>query len=290
MQVEEKEKTFVTCKIFEKLALCNGICCCACPTGVGASHLPQGQTFHSVFRTWTPSLSAEIFTSLVGNQMKMVVVDEVFMLSAQFLVLLGTRLQSMYNSDKTFGGISILLIGDLIQLSVTSGRDLWSFMYGTVSGNNGTAHDLFQQFCVKELTVNMQSSVCKIYTQRVASFCTLPQVYPSGQKWIAEDNKLYKPITKDIVDGVTHELTLQDIEQDPNWIRKSTCIVTSNVDGTIINAGAAKAFCKRNNVPVFVLHWKLKLSLDFPLSAKAILYDKDERPELFAYFVQGGSG
>jgi hypothetical protein len=32
------------------------------------------------------------------------------------------------------------------------------------------------------------------------------------------------------------------------------------------------------------------LSLDFPLSAKAILHDKDERPKLFAYFVQGGSG
>ena len=33
-----------------------------------------------------------------------------------------------------------------------------------------------------------------------------------------EDNKLYKPITKDIVDGVTHELTLPDVENDPNWI------------------------------------------------------------------------
>ncbi len=33
-----------------------------------------------------------------------------------------------------------------------------------------------------------------------------------------------------------------------------------------------------------------KLSLDFPLSVEAILYDEDERPELFAYFVQGGCG
>jgi hypothetical protein len=85
----------------------------------------------------------------------MVVVDEVSMLSAQFLVLLDTRLQSIYNSYQTFGGISILLIGDFIQLPVTTGRDLWSVMYGTVSGNNGTAHNLFQQFCVKELTVNI---------------------------------------------------------------------------------------------------------------------------------------
>ncbi len=54
--------------------------------------------------------------------------------------------------DQTFGGISILLIGDFIQLPVTTGRDLWSVMYGTVSGNDDTAGNLFQQFCVKELT------------------------------------------------------------------------------------------------------------------------------------------
>jgi hypothetical protein len=99
-------------------------------------------------------------------------VDEVSMSSAQFLVLLDTRLRSMYNSDQTFGGISIHLIGDFIQLPVTTGRDLWSVMYGTVSGNDGTARDLFQQFHVKELTVNMQSSECKIHTQRVAGFHT----------------------------------------------------------------------------------------------------------------------
>ncbi len=133
----------------------------------------------------------------------------------------------------------------------------------------------------------MQASECKIHTHRVASFSTLPQVYPSRQKWTAEDNKLYKPITKDIVDGFTHELTFQDIEQNPNWITKSTCIVTSNVDRAIINAEAAKAFGKHNNVPV--LQWKYKLSLDFPPSAKAILYNEDERPELFVYFLQGGS-
>jgi hypothetical protein len=64
------------------LARQNEICHCKCPTRVGASHLPQGQTFHSVFKTWTPSLSAgtaidEIFKSLGENQLKMVVVDEV---------------------------------------------------------------------------------------------------------------------------------------------------------------------------------------------------------------------
>jgi hypothetical protein len=73
------------------------VCCCTCPTGVGASHLPQGPTFHSVFKTWTPDLSAsnaidEIRTALGGKRLKIVVVDEVSMLSTQFLVLLDTRL------------------------------------------------------------------------------------------------------------------------------------------------------------------------------------------------------
>jgi hypothetical protein len=81
-------------------------------------------------------------------------------LSAQFLVLLDTRLQSMYNSDQIFGGISILLIGDFIQLPVRTGCDLWSVMYGTDSGNDGNACNLFQQFHVKELIVNIQSSEC----------------------------------------------------------------------------------------------------------------------------------
>ncbi len=90
-------KTFVTCKIFEELARQNEICHCRCPTGVVALHLPQGRTFHCVFKTWTPSLSAgtaidEIFKTLGGNQLKMVVADKVSMLSAQFLVLLDTRL------------------------------------------------------------------------------------------------------------------------------------------------------------------------------------------------------
>ena len=150
------------------------------------------------------------------------------------------------------------MIGDFIQLPLTTGRDLWSVTYGTISGNDGTARNLFQQFCVKELTVNMQSSECKIHTQRVAGFRTLPQVYPSGKKWTAEDNKLYKPTTKDIMDGVTHELTLQDVENDPNWITKSTCIVTSNVDRAIINAEAAKAFGKCNNVPIFAMETQIK--------------------------------
>jgi hypothetical protein len=91
------ENTFVTCKIFEELFMRGEVCHCTCPTGVRASLLPQGRTFHSVLKTWTPDLSAsnaidEIPTALGGNKLKIVAVDEVSMLSTQFLVLLDSRL------------------------------------------------------------------------------------------------------------------------------------------------------------------------------------------------------
>jgi hypothetical protein len=105
-------------------------------------------------------------------------------------------------------------------------------------------------------------------------------MYSSGQKWSVEDNARHSPITQDIVDGVTHELTPKDIEQDPSWITQSTSIITSNVDRAIINAMAARAFSKLQNV--HVLQWKRQMRQEFPQSAQTILYDKDERPELFA--------
>jgi hypothetical protein len=85
----------------------------------------------------------------------------------------------MYNPDRLFGGISILLIGDFIQLPVTTGRNLWSVMYGTVNGNNATARNLFQHFHVHELTANMQAADCVIHMHWVAAFRALPLVYPT---------------------------------------------------------------------------------------------------------------
>jgi hypothetical protein len=52
-----------------------------------------------------------------------------------------------------------------------------------------------------------------------------------------------------MMDGVAHELTLPDVENDPNLIKKSTCIVTSNVDRAIINTEA----CPRPIGPIYVV-------------------------------------
>jgi hypothetical protein len=88
----------------------------------------------------------------------------------------------MYNPDGLFGGISILLLGDFIQLPSMTWQNLWSVMYGTVNGNDAATQNLFQYFHVHELMANMQAADCVIHMQRVAAFCALPLVYPTGHK------------------------------------------------------------------------------------------------------------
>ena len=134
----------------------------------------------------------------------------------------------------------------------------------------------------------MQAADCMTHTRRVASFCKLPPKYPRGQKWTAEDNTHYTPITRDILDGATHELTSDDIKQDINWITKSTCSVTSNVDRAIINTKAAMTFGQHNNAPILL--WKRQLHQELRLCIQAILYYEEARPKPFAYFVQGSPG
>ena len=53
----------------------------------------------------------------------------------------------------------------------------------------------------------MRAADCITHTRCVAAFRKLPSTYPSGHKWSAEDNKHYQPITKDILKGITQELT-----------------------------------------------------------------------------------
>ncbi len=74
------------------------------------------------------------------------------------------------------------MIGNFIQLPVTLGHDLWSVMYGNVTGNDATARNLFQMFHIHELTANMRAADCMIHKRCVAAFRKLPPKYPLGQK------------------------------------------------------------------------------------------------------------
>jgi hypothetical protein len=103
---------------------------CTSPTGVAAGLLPGGRTFAGLFHTKTSLLNMGKIMELIkadlgGNDLEQIIIDKVSMLSAEDLVLIGTRLRAMYDHSKMFSGISILLSGDFLQLKCTGGTDLY---------------------------------------------------------------------------------------------------------------------------------------------------------------------
>jgi hypothetical protein len=84
-----------------------------CPTGAGACQLPQGRTFHSAFKVNSKDLSTATMASLkqlFNDRVRLIVIDEMSMLQAQFVSLLNNRLRMLYDSNKDFGGMSILMV------------------------------------------------------------------------------------------------------------------------------------------------------------------------------------
>jgi hypothetical protein len=90
-----------------------GICA---PTGVAATQLPNAKTFHSCFGAFYKEINSgntlrNMKEALGGDDLKVIFIDEVSMLSTKFLVLADKRLRSMYNHTESFGGISVCLSG-----------------------------------------------------------------------------------------------------------------------------------------------------------------------------------
>lgn len=86
-----------------------------CPTGAGACRLINGRTFHSALKcskkgNRLSAQSAAFLRQLFGPNVALVIVDEISMFKAKYLVLLDERLRGLYDTNKLFGGKSILLV------------------------------------------------------------------------------------------------------------------------------------------------------------------------------------
>ncbi|KDO17516.1 hypothetical protein SPRG_22383, partial [Saprolegnia parasitica CBS 223.65] len=99
---------------------------------------------------------------------------EVSMLPAHFLVLLDSRLRTMYPGKGDFGGKSVLLVGDFWQLEVTCGRDLYHVMYEHDTETDIKAFHLFLQFHFMDLIEQMRAAACPAHQRRLTAFRALP--------------------------------------------------------------------------------------------------------------------
>lgn len=100
---------------------------CAAPTGVAASNI-DGSTLHTLLKLSlggttkkAPQSLVEFFTGVV-----LVIIDELSMISADFLAIIEYRLRQVGDAGAVFGGFSVVLGGDLQQLPPVVSTPLWT--------------------------------------------------------------------------------------------------------------------------------------------------------------------
>jgi ATP-dependent exoDNAse (exonuclease V) alpha subunit len=142
------------------------------PTGVAALNV-SGQTIHSFFRlSWDTQDTTKI---TVGYKLKellrhvdTIVIDEVSMVRADLIEAINKKLQVARNNDLPFGGVQIIMFGDLYQLPpvVTDGelQRFFDHNYGGIYFFNAPA--------LQELKYE-KYELSKIYRQKDKNFIEL---------------------------------------------------------------------------------------------------------------------
>ncbi|HAO14922.1 MAG TPA: hypothetical protein DDE71_05115, partial [Tenacibaculum sp.] len=110
--------------------------CITASTGKAASEI-GGTTLHSAFRLPVKSKSLHLKDSELQRLrnkykfLKVAIIDEISMINNKVLAMLDKRLQLLFENDSDFGGISILAVGDLLQLPPVCPPDIFADPTGT---------------------------------------------------------------------------------------------------------------------------------------------------------------
>ena len=111
-------------------------CAVTAPTGPAAFNV-GGVTIHRLLQQpiehegktaagyWTlPKDSQKVMRNLLRH-LKLLIVDEVSMLSSLNLAYIHLRLEEVFGGDTWFGSVNVLFVGDLLQLPPVNGRPVF---------------------------------------------------------------------------------------------------------------------------------------------------------------------
>ncbi len=144
------------------------------PTGVAAVNI-QGQTVHSFFR-FKPDITAERVTQIrlrredreLFQELDAVLIDEISMLRADILDCIDCFLRRFgKDPKKVFGGIQLIMIGDLFQLPPVVARDEMDVFHGLYPSPYFFDAKVFKGFSLQYIDLE------KIYRQQDDSFIEL---------------------------------------------------------------------------------------------------------------------
>ena len=129
------------------------------PTGTAASNI-SGLTIHSSFNL----RFGNSFNSLPDKQrdtqrnilsyLQILIIDEISMMKADMLYQLNLRLQEIKQNKNDFGGISVLLFGDIMQLRPVKARWIFDEPSNPQFALSYSVRSLWELFQVVELKIN----------------------------------------------------------------------------------------------------------------------------------------
>ena len=144
---------------------------CAAPTGVAASLL-NGRTLHNLFSLPLRRIETDVMLNpLTPDQLMttrkrfknscLLIIDEMSMLNTTTLHHVHTRLQQINQSTEPFGGIPIVLMGDMFQLPPCPGEPMYKTVFKEpklqrMVKSSYLGSELFQSFAKYELTQQMR--------------------------------------------------------------------------------------------------------------------------------------
>lgn len=106
----------------------------AAPTGIAALTI-NGQTLHSALSLGIELGEVSRYKPLTGNYLKqkrelwknvqLLIIDEISMVSYEMFKNIDLRLKELMSNDSLFGGINVLVFGDLLQLPPVRGHNIY---------------------------------------------------------------------------------------------------------------------------------------------------------------------
>ena len=144
------------------------VCAVATPTGL-AAFIVGGMTIHRLFQLpiehegreagyWSLSKGAQKVIKTTLNNLRLLVIDEVSMVSSLNLAYVHLRLEEIFGAQDWFGGKNVLFVGDLLQLQPVNGSPVFeSISKKTLLNKIGCAASVnIWKECVvyDELTIN----------------------------------------------------------------------------------------------------------------------------------------
>jgi GTPase SAR1 family protein len=122
------------------------------PTGVAAINV-QGQTVHSFFGLGIDILTSDNVGAATGKNstllknIDLLIVDEISMVRADLMDAIDTKLKKTRGSESPFGGVQVVAVGDLFQLSPVVKKDEKEWF-----NVNYETEYFFSALCLKEIS------------------------------------------------------------------------------------------------------------------------------------------